>query len=557
MEVYHSRKYDSERVIFYALAGGAFFIAGSINGMAYLKHWGKGYRRSDWYLTQMLSCFVAFMIGMAATVIAGRDIFGDPYYTGATCGSYSSECIEGATLLIVDTVMLFLGAILADFLMVEWPDCCDQPIQHPQPASTRNNANQDFIGTITVSPSMSAFEIDHSSRSECISQTSSKKAPEQHREMSYGGIFDDSDDETDDIISYSNLSFKSGEIGRGSFGIVKEASWKGQEVAVKELGLSLSQDALAALHAEAHTLRSLRHPCIVAFYGYCESPPCIVMELCSDSLSNILEDCVNNENGYKAKEMTWSRRLQLALDIAKGMKFLHLKEYYHRDLRSGNILITDRYQAKVADMGLTRKMLDVRGRSAGTMSMTSPRYLAPELLKDESFTSKSDVYGFGTILLELATWETPWKDLNDYQIPLAIFNKNQRLALPTTLSSLPGPTPVHGGTFPKFKVLTQRCLSLSPGDRPDFSRIVNDLQKILEGECPGSLPQTQAPRIDEPRPGYVSELKCCVCMINSPEYAYTGCGHRCICRECSEDGVCSTVCPICRVEGRPIRIYAP
>eukprot|EP00889_Picochlorum_renovo_P001618 jgi/Picre1/28648/NNA_004048.t1 len=226
-----------------------------------------------------------------------------------------------------------------------------------------------------------------------------------------------------DSIAYDDLNIETDRtIGRGSFSIVKMATWRGMDVAVKELTSNLSLDTQDILRSE------------------------------------------------------------IATDTAEGMTYLHkAKNYYHRDLRTANILITSRYQAKISDMGLTKKALKVSRNSAGTIAASTPRWLAPEILSNGPFTSKSDVYSFGTVLYELATWKQPWAGIEEYGIPHLILVKKERLTIPD-LESIPGPQPTDGETFIKFREIADRCLAVDPSDRPEFEEIVSELKQILRRE---------------------------------------------------------------------------
>ena len=352
-------------------------------------------------------------------------------------------------------------------------------------------------------------------------------------------------DETDqdDTIEYSDLSIDADRvIGSGSFSVVRRGTWRGMEVAIKQLTSNLSLDTQDILRAEVQVLSSLRHPSIVAYYGYCENPPCIVLELCSESLSNLLEKCAlgGDSNVDISHTMTWRCRLQIAADTAEGMKYLHqVKRYYHRDLRTANILITDRYQAKIADMGMTRKTLGVSRNSAGTIAASTPRWLAPEMLRNNPFTAKSDIYSFGTVLYELATWSMPWADIADYAIPHAILVNQQRLTIPD-LENLPGPQPTHTETFIKFTKLAEKCLAFDPSEIPEFGEIVSELKEMLRHE---HMPA------DQQLPS------CIVCFSNVSECAYINCGHCCVCGDCAQISPCTSQCPVCRAGGHPTKIY--
>lgn len=154
-------------------------------------------------------------------------------------------------------------------------------------------------------------------------------------------------------------------------------------------------------------MESLRHPNIVMFMGACTKLPnlAIVLEYCSrKSLWNLLQ---NHEI-----KLTWEDRRRLALEIAKGMNYLHSfpTPVLHRDLKrypvlsSLNILIDDGYRPKIADFGWTRLKADIMTGKIGTY-----QWMAPEVIKSQKYTEMADVFSFGVILWEIAAREPPYK----------------------------------------------------------------------------------------------------------------------------------------------------
>lgn len=152
---------------------------------------------------------------------------------------------------------------------------------------------------------------------------------------------------------------------------------------------------------ECYAMESLRHPNIVMFLGACTKFP---------NLGLVLEYCPNKSlwNLLKNKNIIlhWEDRRRLAIDIAKGMNYLHSFEIpvLHRDLKSLNILIDDSYRPKIADFGWTRLKADRMTEKIGTF-----QWMAPEVLKTNTYTEKADVFSFGIILWEMASREPPYK----------------------------------------------------------------------------------------------------------------------------------------------------
>ena len=217
------------------------------------------------------------------------------------------------------------------------------------------------------------------------------------------------------------------QIGEGSFGRVYQAKWNETPVAVKiligmgtmeeedEQSMTLSSPVLNALAKESTMMAALRHPNVVSFLGVCLQPPSIVTEYCArKSLTDVLRGAKSSP--AKASEMVWTRRLNMVLDAAKGMLYLHAHTppIIHRDLKSPNLLVDGHWRVKVSDFNLS-KLLE-EGAAMSSMAATNPRWLAPEILAGNPATFASDVYAFAIVLWELLTWELPWGPTNPWQV---------------------------------------------------------------------------------------------------------------------------------------------
>jgi len=160
------------------------------------------------------------------------------------------------------------------------------------------------------------------------------------------------------MIQYDELSIGR-ELGRG-FGVVYQGTWRMTDVAVKELLLGqLTDDALQEFEAEAQTMKELRHPNIIQFLSYCISPrPCIVMEyMPRGSLHQLLRN--------RQAEILWDVRMRIALDITRGLAYLHAENIVHRDIKSMNVLLTEG-KACLADFGLARVKTETLAVSTGS-----------------------------------------------------------------------------------------------------------------------------------------------------------------------------------------------
>ncbi|GBG34747.1 Protein kinase, putative [Hondaea fermentalgiana] len=200
-------------------------------------------------------------------------------------------------------------------------------------------------------------------------------------------------------------------VGEGAAGQVFRGSLWGSEVAVKKMHCNeLTPGMLRSLRKEVTILSQLRHPCVVLYIGACTQLPnvCIITEWCSrGSLFDVLHS--------SSLLLDTKRRLDLALQVAKGMSYLHgrPKEIIHRDLKSMNVLVTQAWQAKVADFGLTivRRKSDIENEDGGHFGIQgTPQWMAPEVMEGNRYNGKVDVYSFGIVLTEIFTRKMPFAD---------------------------------------------------------------------------------------------------------------------------------------------------
>jgi serine/threonine protein kinase len=254
-------------------------------------------------------------------------------------------------------------------------------------------------------------------------------------------------------------------IGGGGSGIVLEGSWLGQKVAIKKLlMLELIGDdeyTLQEFQREASIMAGLRHPNIIMFYGVCIEPKykCIVMEFMEyGSLKKVLTN--------QDITLIWPHKIKIAIDIIEGVKFLHEKDIFHRDLKSLNVLMKKEkeiFTAKLTDFGLSK--LDATDSTMTTKIGGTVTHMAPELFSGmRQFTAKADIYSYAIILWELATRQTPYKGYDQFDI-MRMLDNAQRLAIPDE-------------TLPSFATLITRCWAQRKGDRPDASEAAYAIRQI-------------------------------------------------------------------------------
>ncbi|MED6193659.1 hypothetical protein PIB30_021634 [Stylosanthes scabra] len=196
-------------------------------------------------------------------------------------------------------------------------------------------------------------------------------------------------------------------IGRGGFGNV----YKGQlqkhraPVAIKRLKQGSNQ-GIREFETEIKMLSHLRHPHLVSLIGYCQDPTEMILVYDFMGRGTLRDHLYDYESGSKKKEaLSWKKRLEICLDAARGLHFLHREKVIHRDVKSTNILLDDEWIAKVADFGLSKD--GPNGSHVTTEVKGSVGYLDPEYYMSQWLSQKSDVYSFGVVLLEVLSGRPP------------------------------------------------------------------------------------------------------------------------------------------------------
>ncbi|KAL2524195.1 Protein kinase superfamily protein [Abeliophyllum distichum] len=209
---------------------------------------------------------------------------------------------------------------------------------------------------------------------------------------------------------------------------------------------------------EATLLSRLHHKNVIKVVAACRKPPvfCIVAEYLSEgSLRSYLHK-------LEHKPVPLQKLITLALDIARGMEYIHSQGVIHRDLKPENILINEDFRLKVADFGIAceEAYCDLLADDPGTY-----RWMAPEMIRKKHYGRKVDVYGFGLILWEFVAGTIPYEDMTPIQAAFAVVNKNLRPAIPEDCPLA-------------MRALIDQCWSVQPDKRPEFWQIVKVLEQF-------------------------------------------------------------------------------
>lgn len=279
-------------------------------------------------------------------------------------------------------------------------------------------------------------------------------------------------------------------IGGGSIGTVYKTDFEGDvSIAVKKLetlGRIRNQEEF---ENEIGRLGNLQHCNLVAFQGY----------YWSSSMQLILSEFVSNGNlydnlhglGYPGtstsrgnRELYWSRRFQIALGTARALAYLHhdcRPPILHLNLKSSNILLDEKYEAKLSDYGLG-KLLPILDNFGLTKFHNAVGYVAPELAQSFRQSEKCDVYSFGVILLELVTGRKPVESINTHEV--VVLCEYVRSLLETGSASNCFDRNLQGlveNELIQVMKLGLICTSEDPLRRPSMAEIVQVLESIRDG----------------------------------------------------------------------------
>ncbi|KAK6179069.1 hypothetical protein SNE40_011512 [Patella caerulea] len=242
-------------------------------------------------------------------------------------------------------------------------------------------------------------------------------------------------------------------IGRGAFGEVFKGMYKGQVVAVKQL--KDNNRAEQTFLTEASVMTSLRHPNLVQLIGVTlEGGICLVTEfMARGSLVEYLRS-----RGRSV--ITKKDQINFATDTCSAMDYLESKNLVHRDLAARNVLVNDNGMSKVSDFGLAKH--DNFSQEGVKFPI---KWTAPEALRENKFTSKSDMWSFGILLWEIYSFgRVPYP-----RIPLADVvmhvEKGYRMEAPE-------------GCPPDIYSIMKDSWDIDPLKRPTFNTVIATLNNL-------------------------------------------------------------------------------
>ncbi|KAF0905220.1 hypothetical protein E2562_001009 [Oryza meyeriana var. granulata] len=324
-----------------------------------------------------------------------------------------------------------------------------------------------------------------------------RKKRRWRREENFSGLDTTEDFESikSTLLSLSSLQVatdnfdENKKLGEGGFGAVYKGLLSGQEVAVKRLAKGSNQ-GLEELKNELVLVTKLHHRNLVRLVGFClqEGERMLVYEyMPNKSLDTFLFDA------EKRRRLDWATRFRIIEGVARGLQYLHQdsrKKIVHRDMKASNVLLDVDMNPKIGDFGLARlfeqdQTRDVTNRIVGTFG-----YMSPEYVMRGQYSTKSDVFSFGILIIEIVTGQRNNRPYFFEQNEDIVSIVRRRWSEGTVAKMIDHSL---GKNYPEAEVLKcvnigLLCLQENPVDRPTMA----DIMVLLNSNSTSSLPAPAA-----------------------------------------------------------------
>ncbi|XP_044765231.1 fibroblast growth factor receptor homolog 1-like isoform X2 [Coccinella septempunctata] len=294
-------------------------------------------------------------------------------------------------------------------------------------------------------------------------------------------------------------------LGEGAFGKVVKAEAQGLlkpgihcVVAVKMLKEGHTDNEMMDLVSEMEMMKMIgKHINIINLLGCCtqNGPLYVIVEFAPHgNLRDFLRQH-RPSSGYEPaigmiekekKTLTQKDLVSFAYQVAKGMEYLASRRCIHRDLAARNVLVSDDYILKIADFGLARDIHCNDYYRKTTDGRLPVKWMAPEALFHRVYTTKSDVWSYGILLWEIMTLGgTPYPSVPSVEKLFQLLRNGHRMEKPPCCSL-------------EIYLLMRECWSYHPNERPTFSELVDDLDRILTFTANEEYLDLGLPQLDTP-----------------------------------------------------------
>ncbi|KAM3378250.1 lysM domain receptor-like kinase 3 isoform X1 [Capsicum galapagoense] len=279
-----------------------------------------------------------------------------------------------------------------------------------------------------------------------------------------------------ELAEATNDFCASNKIGEGGFGAVYYAELRGKKAAIKRM----NREGRTEFLAELKILTRVHHLNLVSLIGYCvERSLFLVYEF--------IENGNLSQHLRGEHVLPWSTRVQIALDSARGLEYIHehtVPFYIHRDIKSANILITNNFHGKIGDFGLS-KLVDSGNPTKHSRFLGTFGYMPPEYGHSPVVSRKVDVYAFGVVLYELISAKQAIVKEDGFDAPkslVALFDEahshsNQIEAISRLIDPKLDDNYLFDSVY-KMAQLAKACTEKSPQMRPTMKSVVVALMAL-------------------------------------------------------------------------------
>ena len=284
-------------------------------------------------------------------------------------------------------------------------------------------------------------------------------------------------------FAYHNIQlYKSESLGSGSYGGVCKAKCDGLLCAAKIMHPTLfdlrdpgTASYLRKFREECHLLSLARHPNVVQYLATYYDPdtrlPVLLMELCDESLTAFLE--------RSPGPLSYHVQLNICLDIALALVYLHSNGLIHRDLTGNNVLMIAGTRAKITDFGMSKLATGNPRMTALTLCPGNLLYMSPEALDEaKSYTAKLDIFSFGVIVIQILTRQFPNPTDRFRTVHDPRYEEEVRLVVPETERRQ-----AHLQLIPdthSLKPLALQCLKKRESLRPSALQLSERLSELKQ-----------------------------------------------------------------------------